>query len=426
MSLLIQALLSPAMIFRGKVLFFISLALYVSIAVIVFGGFSYILVENQDAIRQAVMDYLLPESWHGISERLVNFFFESQTKIVLVSMMISGSIVLASLILFPIKEFCSAKFEQESAYDNGPKKEFPLWMQGLEECKLFALYVAAQSVIFGVGYYPYEWCSWVSNVLSIFFLCYFFGLDFISPTFQRHRIHYSSIIKLLTKYLPVTLLFGALFTVPVLLFGQWMLKQETKSLAEMAATLFMVNIVSMALAVPAGTHVASTLMPAAKTLRLPKTQSKVIAYSFMLCVLALGCSFHGLVAMSMHHKSQLLKCYYDIDFGSMELKMPSLLELARGEKQAELAFDLTIHNPTPFDLRIETSHLTIWQNKNLISRTKFAPLDVASGQTKRQRMQLAVHLNTRLISGFPDMLQGWSAQMEFELMPGIPFIVKVL
>lgn len=417
---------SPFIIKRGKKLFFLSLLLYLTVGLIVFGSFSYYLIKNQDAIRQAVMSYFLPESWHFISDKLAHFFFESQTKTVLASMIISGSLVVASIILFPIKEYCSAKFELESEYNNGPKKEFPLWMQALEECKLFALYITAQSIIFAIGYYPYSWCSWTSNILSVLFLCFSFGLDFISPTLQRHRIRYTSIIKLLLKNIFITVGFGAVFSIPILLLGRWILHVNSMDLAEISATLFIINIFILAIAIPAGTHLASQLMPYTRTLHAPSIKAKKLGYGIMATLMVLGVSFHSLVAMSMHHKSQFLKCAYDIDRGSMDLDMPSFSELARGEKDATLSFDLNIYNPTDYDLIIESSHLNIWQNGHLISRTLITELDVSNGETVNQPMSFKMHLDTKLLSGFRNLTKGWTVQVELELLPGIPFIVQVL
>ncbi len=424
---LVQALLaSPLIIVKGKSRFFLALFLYVGLGLIVFGGFSFLLIENQDEIRQAMMNYVLPQSWHSISDAIINFFWASQTKIVLASTIISGSMVVASIILFPIKEYCSSCFEAESGYDNGPKREFPLWLQGFEEGKLLALYITVQSVIFAIGYYPYDWCNWVSNTLSIAFLCFSFALDFIAPTLQRHRIRYSHIIKLLSKNIIATMLFGAVFSLPLLLFGQWVLRLESLTLAELTAVLFMINILLFAVAIPAGTHLASQLMPEAYALKQSKKSSKIFAYGFLAVLLVVGVTFHSLVAMSLHHKSQFLKCEYDIDLSSIDIDMPSLLSLAGGEREAKLSFDLRVTNPTEFDLMIEKSHLNIWQNDHLISRIQITELSVVSGDSIEQPMSFNMKLNTSLLSGFKGLMDGWVVQLEFDLLPGIPFVVKVL
>ena len=172
---------------------------YLTLGLVVFSIFSWFLLENQDHIKQNILDYFFPQSWQNVSERLGVYLFESQAKVVLSNLVLSGSLVMASLFLFPIKEKYSAKFEQDLPVNNGSIKEFPLIMQALEETKLFIVYLAAQSIILWIGYYPYQWATITSIILSYLFLFFTFGLDFISPTLQRHRITYSLIIKSLLK-----------------------------------------------------------------------------------------------------------------------------------------------------------------------------------------------------------------------------------
>ena len=76
--------------------------------ILVFGLFVWLLTYYQTPIKAALLDYLFPKSWQSLSEQLANFLFESQTKIVLGNLILSGSLVLASITLFPIK---SSKFE---------------------------------------------------------------------------------------------------------------------------------------------------------------------------------------------------------------------------------------------------------------------------------------------------------------------------
>lgn len=417
---------SPFAIARGRAAFYVALLAYLCLGLLVFGLCGYLLVENQGAIEQAIMDYLLPTSWHYLSDKLLDFFFESQTKIVLAGMIISSSLVLASIVLFPLKEYCSARFEEDGAYGNARPREFPLWMQAIEETKLLLLYLTAQSVIFAIGYYPYAWSSWLSSGLSVLFLCFSFGLDLISPTFQRHRIRYTDIVRLLSRKAPLTLLFGSLFAVPVLLIGNHIILDEALSLTRVAVILFILNMFVLALAIPAGTHVASQLLPQARVQKPPDKNAVHLSYGALAATLLVSGSFHALVALSMHHKSQFLKCDYSIDWQSLQVDMPGLGALLRGEKAAALSFNLRIHNPTRFDLAVEDSVLSFWQRDNLISRTHISAFAVDAGQTVKQPMEIAIAVNGQLIGGFDQLTQGWRAQLQFELLPGIPFVIELL
>ena len=172
-------------------------ALYFAAGSLVFFLLSWALLEHQQEIKQALLDYLFPESWQWLSERLGLFFFEAQAKIVIANAILSGSVVLASVFLFPIKEQYSAAFEREAGFDNGPPLEFSLWVQAQEESKLLLLYLSAQSVILWLGYYPYGWAQTSSIALSYGFLFFSFALDFIAPTLQRHRIKYTVMVTLM-------------------------------------------------------------------------------------------------------------------------------------------------------------------------------------------------------------------------------------
>ena len=78
------------------------LAIYFGCALLIFSLFSWLLIRYQADIKQLIFDYLLPKSWHGISDYLVDFFFESQTKLVLANLIINGGIVVASLFLLSL------------------------------------------------------------------------------------------------------------------------------------------------------------------------------------------------------------------------------------------------------------------------------------------------------------------------------------
>lgn len=419
--------LSPFKIGHGRARFFQFLLLYFFLSACIFGAFSYFLYSNQDWLKQVVMDYLFPSSWQRVSEWLIEFFFESQTKIVLIGMITNGSLVIASIFLFPLKEHCSALFEIDLKPKSTPPSEFPLWLQALEETKLLFVYVTAQSVIFAIGYYPYEWANWLSSGLSIFFLCFTFGLDFIAPTLQRHRTRYNVILKLLVKHVFSTLIFGAIFALPVFFLGQWLIEsQQDMGLATIAGILFLANLVFLSLAIPAGTYVATNLKEKCGTTQHFKPLQRYSIYVGLGVAFLISGFLHYLVGMSMHHKSQILKCDYDIDWSSISINSPSLGKLIKGEQSSKISFDLVIHNPTSFDLTIEKSNLYITREDKLLNKTNMQAFSVASGQTIKHTMQFETLWDYRAINSWSNLSKGWQINLEFELLPGIPYTIKIL
>ncbi|MBV1911665.1 MAG: hypothetical protein KUG78_20400 [Kangiellaceae bacterium] len=392
---------------------------------VLFALFIWLLLSNQHAIKDSILNYLFPKSWHSISEKLADFMFDSQKKAVLSNMVLSGSLVLASICLFPLKEKFSAVFEKEAKYSNGEVKEYPLHIQALEETKLFLLYLTAQSVILWLGYYPFQWTSALSVGLSYLFLFFTFGLDMISPTLQRHRISYSLILKfVLSRPLLVTL-FGLLYSAPLLIISHFVFKQESLSFLEMSSILFLSNIVFLSLAIPAGTHLASNIIKEVQEIRPPSKSSSARAYTVVGLLLSASLFLHSRIVVSLHHKSQLLKAEYDLDWSSIKLDMPSLSTLANGQALSNFSVDVVITNPTEFDIIIESSEIVVEQENEVIASVDLNGFELASGEKKRIKLKLKSDSNLSLVNDFDTLFQGWRIDMYIDVWPGIPFMLNI-
>jgi hypothetical protein len=417
---------SPLTVLQLKHASLKALCFYLISALIVFGLSAWLLVSNQDLIRQSLFDYLLPNSWHDKVDQLVGMFFESQAKLVLSSMILGGSLVAASILLFPLKEYYSAAFEQDAYFQNGPAESFSLIRQALEESKLLILYVTAQMLSLWIGLYPYNWATGLSVTLSMLFLFFFFALDLISPTLQRHKITYVIIIKLLFKNPLAALGFGLLYSLPPLLLGNYILGLEFLSLIEIATIMFLVNIGVLSLAIPAGTSLASKLLQEARELRQPARKHIRFAYSLIMLTFLIGLFLHSRLALSLHHKSQILKCEYDIVWSTFDIDMPSMASLTSGSPVSKVVFDLAIRNPTPFDLSIEETVLIAKQNDHLVGAVNMTGFDVASGKIVIKKITIEAAMTTQSLSNFSGLLDGWQLSLEFELWPGIPFTVNLV
>ena len=406
---------------------FVFMALYFCSATIIFSVTAYLLIQHEQELKSILLDYLIPKNWQSLSEQIVEFFFASQAKVVISSMIIGASLVFSSVLLFLLKEKYSSVFEREAGYENGPSQDYPLHIQAWEEIKLFLLYITAQLVILWIGYYPYPWANALSITLSFLFLFFTFGLDFISPTFQRHKIPYVVIVKFLVKKFIVTITFGIVFSLPVILLGHFILKQEQLSLVDVISILFLVNILFLTLAVPAGTHLASQLITDARATQVPSTTSRTISYTSLFILLIAGLILHSRLILSMHHKSQFLKAEYDIHWSSFDLKLSSLFESDQQKSLGKLSFDLTIINPTQFDLEVEKSQLLIEKGEHLISKIQLSPLAVAAGDSETITLTLDATSDFSSIDGFGDLLKkDWRIDWELELFPGIPFIINIV
>ncbi|MET1254063.1 hypothetical protein [Aliikangiella maris] len=402
------------------------MVIYFCSGVLVFSLFIWTLLSHEITIKNLILDYFFPDSWHSISEQLVNFFYEKQTKTVLGNLILSGSLVVASVFLFPIKEKFSAAFEKDAKYPNGPSQEFPLSYQAVEETRLFLLYIAAQSVILWIGYYPYIWAKATAITLSYLFLFYSFSLDIISPTLQRHRITYAVILKALFNKPLLLILFGLIFSLPGLITSKIIFNFDTLTLIEVAGILFLVNLIFLTLAIPAGTHLASHLLPVMRTTPPVSAKTSRIGYTALAVILMTSLFLHGQLIRSLHHKSQLLKAEYAIDWSSIDYKLPSFSQLLGGQAFSQLSFDIEINNPTAYDIVIEQSQIQIEQNALTIATVDLNGFSVPSKESHKVTIQLDSNSNLGKINQLDNLTQGWRVDIYLQVWPGIPLILNVV
>ncbi len=405
---------------------FLWLSIYGLSAIFIFGLIVWQMLIHEIWLKNILLDYFFPKSWHSLSQKLVDFLYQSQTKFVISNLILSGSLVLASIFLFPIKEKYSAVFEKEANFNNGEADEFPLLYQVWEEFKLLILYFSAQSVILWIGYYPYWWTTAISITLSYFFLFFTFGLDFISPTLQRHRVNYFLILKaLLSRPIPV-ILFGLVFSLPTILLSQVIFTNVDFSLIEIASILFIVNIFFLTLAVPAGTYVASELLTEVRETIPPKKKSVYWGFSCVTVLLGITLLLHTQLIMSLHHKSQLLKANYDIDWSSMSYDFPSWAQLTQKSAITSLSFDMLITNSTEYDIEIEASQILVEQRRNLVATVDLSGFKLPAGESHRVSIKLDSNSNLSLVSDINSILDDWRVDMHLQIWPGIPFVWNII
>ncbi len=408
---------------RAKTLLW--LGIYYSIGLLIFGLLVWQLIENQVSIKNAILDYLFPKSWQGISEILADFLFESQAKVVLGNLVISTSFVLASIFLFPIKEKLSQAFEQESNFHSGEYQEFSLFQQVVEESKLLLFYFSIQSLILWIGYYPYVWSTWLSIILSYCFLFFTFGLDFISPTLQRHRTKYALILKTLFKYPLTPFIFGALFSLPVILLTKTLFANSENTFIETIGVIFIANLLLLTFAIPIGTTIANKMFPLFRNTQPPHKKNMKLFYTVISLILISSLFLHSRLVISLHHKSQLLKADYDIDWSSIQYELPSFTDLTQGKAFSNLSFDMQVKNSTEFDIVVENSILYITQKEKDIATIKLSSFSLPSGETHKIKINFGSNTDFSNLSNFNNLMNDWRVNMEIDIWPGIPFVFNL-
>ena len=152
----------------------------------------------------------------------------------------------------------------------------------------------------------------------------------------------------------------------------------------------------------------------------------------ILGVLAWNGYRFGAVGRSLHHKSQLLKCDYTIDWSSFEAETPSALELLDAARRDSItlgvSFDLTVANPTGIDVEIEDNHLDVRQRGVLIGQTKLPRGRVAAGSTQKLRLTLPLTVVPSQVLRIRELVtsKDWTITLYLDIDDGFTFPVYLL
>jgi hypothetical protein len=412
--------------------------LYLLFASGLLGAVAWAVVTHQQTVRQLLLHYLFPESWHFAAELLVEHLLSSQTRAVLINATASGSLVLVAVLLFPLKERLSATFERERRLADQAPSELPLWQQGVEELSLLLLYLATFAAIFWIGYPPDPGRRLLATVLSYGFLFFSFAVDFVSPLLQRHGGRYSQILKTLLQHPLAALGFGATFALPAVLVGLWLQQREEIPLATAVIALFSANLIAIVWATVAGTWLAARLLPTAQ--QTPRTSAPLrwLCWLALLAALAVNGYLFGSLGAAVHHKSQLLKCAYSVAPGSIEIDLPraARAESWRGKLKAawgaltektvavEARMVLTVKNPTPFDVTVERNRIEVRHGETRIAEGWVSPLAVPAGGQRTQLVQLDLRLRPGVLrKGHELFANRWRITLFLRIAPGFDFPV---
>lgn len=396
------------------------LALYLLLAGAILGGVAWFLVSHQAQLKQALLRHLLPQSWTTAGGVLLDWLLASQSRAVLINATVSGTLVLISVLLFPVKERVSAAFERDARLTDEPPEEFPLWFQGLEELKLVILYLTAQMAIFWIGYHPSPARRAASAALSYGFLFCAFSIDFISPLLQRHRLRYAQILKALLRHPLALLLFGALFSAPALLVSHLVARRPELPFDRAILLLFGANLLGIVWGCLGGTWLAARLLEPARASRPASAPARLLGWVLLLGAFGAGSYVSGGLALSVHHKTQILKCRYSVVSGSLRFERPRLRGLLRGVVEVGVAFKLGVENPTTHDVALDRNRLEVRHDETLVAEGRLAPMEVPAGTTRVQQVRLTVELHASALRRGRELLRDrWSVTLFVEAAPGV-------
>jgi hypothetical protein len=414
------------------------LLLYILLAGGLLGGAAALLLCHQEQARAAILGYVLPESWLVAADWLIQRFLATQTRAVLVNALVSGTLVLTSVLLFPLKERVSAAFERGSKLTGAGReaqrsaasrrlsktdaepRELPLLVQGWQELTLLLLVLALQLGIIWLGYPPDPTRKLAATALSYLVLFFIFAVDFISPLLQRHGLRYSQILKTLLRHPFAALPFGAFFSAPAVAVGLVVARSPELSFSTAVVALFAANLISIVWGCVGGTWVGAALLGPARGVRRSSLLTRGLVWLLLLATLGAEGYVFGAVARSFHHKSQLLKCRYTVVPGTLSFSRPRLLSLLRGQVKVQVAFDLQIENPTPFDVAIEDNRLVVKHGETPVAESRLAPLAVPAQDKRVQRLKLSIEARPSVLLKGRKLLQdAWDVTLYLRVAEGL-------
>ena len=182
----------------------------------------------------------------------------------------------------------------------------------------------------------------------------------------------------------------------------------------------------LALAVPIGTRVASSLLKRKALLIAPSKRSMSWGYTAMLSLLLITVFLHTRLLISLHHKSQLLKANYNIDWSSIDYQLPSFSEFSNGKSFSHLSFYVEIENSTEYQIRIEESELYVEKNQINMAVIEISGFELSPQEIRRIKIQLDSNSDLSQLGTLNNLLDGWRIDMSLQVWPGIPLIVNLL
>ncbi|GAB4564699.1 MAG: hypothetical protein Tsb0020_15120 [Haliangiales bacterium] len=428
LSTLVRAIASPAAVRLLPRRSWTWLGIYVAASAALLGAIALLFDLYQAPLRQLIYDYLFPGDWHSTLDLVLERFFLAQQRVVIINAIIAASLVAVTVLLFPLKEWASASFERGAGLTDQPPREHPLIQQAWQEIKLFLLFIAIQGAIFAIGYPPVPILKSVAVGLGYLLIFFTFATDFISPLLQRHRGYYSQILRILARHPLASLSFGALFALPTIAVGRLWVSHPDWSLGVAVALVFGVNLLCMAWAVVAGTWLAAKFLPILPATPRSGVRARAGAWLALLLLLGANGYLYGSILQSAHHKSQLLKCHYEVDFSSFDIEKPSLGEIFNDQVALAVSFDVVIENPTAFDVDVEDSELIVSHREKSVARSLLTALAVPAGQTRTQTIELTLAIDPQTLSWDRALLdlKTWEITLYLDIAPYLRMPVYLL
>lgn len=400
--------------------------LYLSLCTLVLGGTAYLVFHSEDLMRDLVLAYLFPDSWHKAMGFVADRFLEAQSRWVIANVAEIAALGMVAILLFPFKEMLSASFEREARLITDAEEEHPLWEQGWEEIKLFVGVIALTGTIFWIGYTTEGWRVIAAVILGKLLLFATFAIDFISPPFQRHYGHYSRILETLAGHPLAVLGFGAIFAAPSIIASTAF---SSMRLETQVAWICGVNVIAIAWAAVAGTWLGSRLYPDFKQTRRSGMAARILMWLVVGAMLIGNGYTFGSLTWAVHKKSQLLKCHYSLKWSSFDVDFPGLTAMLHDEVELGLSFEVEIENPTITPVELEENRIELRHQGDLLGTARLEPFRVDATSTAVQRVGASIKVAPSFIARRRLALldaDAWTITLYIKVARGFEFPVYLI
>lgn len=359
--------------------------LYALAIATVFGLVGWYLVTNKDALRASILAFFLPDDLMFVGDALIEKFLQPQHVAVLVNALVTGSVVLVSMLTFPLKEWLSHSYERDTQVTGGKAAHPPpLWEQALEEIKLLLFYAAMTLLVLRIGQTPDPTFKIISLVLSNLVLAITVAIDFGSPTLARHGIRYADIVRVLASRPLRSLAFGAFFAAPPVITGLVIVKLKMDPTVGFLL-LAGVQTVTIVLAVLVGTIVGGTLLEKAEQAQPVGGGFRLTGWVLTIGLLIVNGLFFGAAGKALYHVSPILKCDWSLEADSFDIDTPSLFD-----PKLSLRFGVLIANPTDRTAKIGDNRIEVLHDKTLIASTQLPHFEVPAHGSAKQPIHIEV------------------------------------
>jgi hypothetical protein len=309
-----------------------------------------LLVGGLEPAQKWLLSRYLPPRFMGAGRWALETLAGEQLRATVVSISVTGSMLLVSMLLFVLKERASAVFEKETGAAEGLEDdEAPLWRIALEEVWLVVLYAALSMASFWIGYGAPAWRHGLAVGLTHAVLGFTLAADYIAPAMQRHGWSYPQIVRTLWRRPALSLIFGLLFGAPVLVavhvFGKPLPVEIERSISIIALT----QLVCLATAIWVGTWVGARLALSERRETHPGLPWSVHGAAWALVIFS-AVTF-GSVFRSAYQILPLLKCHYRLAPAGVDVDLAGI--------GAEVKLELEIENPTEWDAKIGPNRLEL-------------------------------------------------------------------